>query len=249
MCSCNAIGIIIILLEESEKKQETVRDDNGNIIFVCELENGVRHGKCYHYYPNGNIRMTYKWVKGVIDGKCFEYFENGCIKVNSYFVNGLLIKEEFYDKDGRVRQVDSYIIINRQSKLNGKIVYDVENSSNYPYNVNFQETTHAEIFADSDTVNYGSFVEYGVMWMCSEDYYVGGIKSNSTFHFDHNFEQYGASTFASKRLDLDNKNKFYPSNFGTDTLRVIFSFAERVDGDLLVIFEAYLEKVFTVIEK
>ena len=137
------IGTIIILLSECVNKQEIVRDENGNIIFKCELKNGVRHGKCYHYYSNGNIRMTYNWIKGVINGECSEYFENGNIKVSSYFVNGLLIEEEFYDEDGRVRQVDFYRVINHQYRLNGKIVYDVENSCNYPYNVNFQETMYA----------------------------------------------------------------------------------------------------------
>jgi len=230
-------------------KQEIIRDENGNIIAKCELKNGVRHGKCYFYFPNGNIWMTCNLINGVINGESIEYFENGSMKVKSNFVNGQAIRSEFYDENGRLEQIDFFKIINKQPRLNGIIVYDVENACNFPYNVNLQETMYAEIFADSDTVVYGSFVEYEVKWMCSEEHWVGAIKNNSTFFIDYNFNQSGSSTFASKDVDLDNKNKFYPSNKTTDTLRVIFGFSRVEEGNVIEDLETYLEKVFTVIEK
>jgi len=238
-----------LIVTSCGSKQEIIRDENGNIILKCELKNGVRHGKCYQFYPNGAIKEISSLVAGIREGKSIEYFENGSKKVCSYYVNDFLMQKEVYDECGRVQEECHYITVNNQSRLNGVVFFDTDSACNYPYNINFQKTLYAEIFPDSDTVVYGSFVEYEVKWMCSEAHWVGAIKNNSTFFIDHNFNQSGSSTFASKRVDIENKNRFYPSNKETDTLRIIFYFSRIKEGNVIEELESYLEKVFTVIEK
>lgn len=246
--------------------QEIDRDENGNITFKCELKNGVRHGKCYHYYPNGAIKGTSSWVRGVqngesisyyengrikqasmwkegkADGECIDYYENGNIKIKGHIVNNQQMEVKYYDENERLQKVNYYVIVNHQSRLNGVVIYDVDNASNYPYNINLQKTTYAEIFADRDTIDCGSFAEYEVAWWCSNNHYVKAVTGN----IDHNFNVVDSSSL--KNVDLENKNKFYPSNLKADTLRVIFRFREIKDGEHFA-FESYLEKVFTIIEK
>ena len=150
---------------------------------------------------------------------------------------------------GRLQEEYHYITINNQSRLNGKLIYDTNSTCDFPHNVDLNETLYAEIFADNDTVDYGSFVEYRVRWLCSEEHWVGGIKNNSTFFIDRNFNQSGHSTFASKNVDVENKNKFYPSNKQSDTLRIIFGFSRVENGNIIDDLDIYLEKVFTVVER
>ena len=263
------IGFIILTLLFScvSEKQEIVRDENGNIILKCELKNGIRHGKCYRYYStgtvkeisswvsgvrdgestdyfeDGNIKTTSMWKEGKIDGECFEYYENGIEKVRSYFINDYRVQDEFFDEDGRVQKEYHYLTVNHQLRINGVVIYDTNNVDDYPYNINFHETMYAEIFADRDTIDYGGFAEYEVKYMCYNDdinvrVFTGDI--------DHNFNVDNASFL--KNVDMDNKNRFYPTKLGTDTLRVVFDFIKKEDG-ISHTFSSYLEKVFTVIEK
>ena len=279
-------GLIILIFIHScaSRNQEIVRDENGAIIYKCKLKRGVRHGKCYHYFPDGTIMVINSWVKGVRDGerieyfengnvmskamwkngklngeavdyfengnikitgmfidgkqygKFFEYFENGGKKTRSYFINNNLMFTEFYDEEGRVEKEHHYITINDRLTLNGQVIYDMDNAENYPDNVNFEETWHARIFADRDTVEYGSFVEYEVDWMCEEGTYVLAFTGN----IDHNFNLIDSASM--KQVDLENKNRFYPTNFKSDTLRVIFRF--RKDGEVAI--RSHLEEVFVV---
>jgi len=244
-----SILICGLMLSNCGTRQEIVRDKNGNVILKCELQNGVRHGMCYHFYPNGAIKEISNFVAGVREGESIEYFENGTLKARSNYVNGYLIKNEVFNEDGRLQEEYHYVTINNQSRLNGILIYDTDSTCEFPYNVNLNKTLYAEIFADSDTVYYGSFVEFEVGWLCSEEHWVGGIKNNSTFFIDHNFNQSGHSTFAAKRVDVENKNRFYPSNKQSDTLRIIFGFSRVINGNVIDDLDTYLEKVFTVIEK
>lgn len=236
--------VIILAFMHSctSKNQEVVRDENGNIFLKCELKKGVRYGKCYQYYPNGNIWVISRWVAGFQDGETIEYFETGKIKRKSIFTKGQPIEHELYDDAGRLMKKAFYIIINRQSKLNGLMVFDTNNADKFPDNINFKETTFAQIFADKDTIDYGGFAEYEVEWICSTEHYAGAFVGN----FDHNFNMVDTSSM--KEVDLENKNRFYPANLGTDTLRIIFDFMKIEDGKERV-FTTRLEKVFTVIEK
>jgi len=248
------------------KKHEIVRDENGNIILKCNLENGVRHGKCFEYFSNGNVKGVYSWIAGVWDGEAIEYFENGNVKSTSMwkdnqqdgefiwyyengnieskalYVNGQIIEQEFYDEEGRLIKRGFYIILNRQSKLNGLLVFASHDTDGNPDKLNFQESAFAAIFADKDTVDYGGFVEYEIEWVCSTEHYAAAF----TGIYDHNFNVVDTSTL--KEVDLESKNRFYPTNFGTDTLRIIFDFMKIEDGKEKI-FTSYLEKVFTVIEK
>jgi hypothetical protein len=264
----NIIGLIILILIHScaSKNQEIIKDENGNIVLKCELKNGIRHGKCYEYFPNstimgisswvagvqdgeaisyfenGSIKQTSMWKEGMANGECIDYFENGSIKIRGYIVNNQQMEVEFYDEDSRLQKINYYIIVNRQSRLNGAVVYDVDNAVNYPYNIDYTKSMYAEIFADRDTIDCGNFAEYEVQWMCSNDHYVGAITGN----IDQDFNIIDSSSL--KRVDLDNKNRFYPSNPKLDTLRVIFQFKEIRDGEHFA-FQSYLEKVFTIREK
>jgi len=258
-------SILILIQSCVSENKEIVRDENGNIILKCELKNRVRYGKCFEYYPSGTVTRVSNWVagdqegetieyfvngsikstvmwNGKTDGECVDYFENGNIKQRAYVTNGQPSKVEFYDENGRMQKVNYYILINQKSRLNGVVVLDVDNAENYPYNVNFQKTSFAKIFAEHDTIDYGSFAEYEAQWMCNEDYYISAI----TGKIDHNFNVVDSSSL--KSVDLDNKNRFYPSNFKSDTLRVLFLFEEIKDGEHFG-FESYLEKVFTIREK
>ena len=216
--------------------------ENGSIHSTTMFQDGKQHGKRVEYSENEGIKNTSMWKDGKQDGDCYEYFENGSEKVWSYFINGFRMQDEFYDEEGRLQKRYNYIVVNKKTKLNGVVIYDVDNISNNPYGINIQESLHAKIFADKDTIDYGSFVEYNVRWMCSDDHYLAAIAGN----FDHNFNL--IDDYSVKRLDLDNKNRFYPSNLESDTLRVIFYFEKIEDGKKQG-FETFLEKVFTVIEK
>jgi len=281
--------IVLILMHScASKNQEIVRNETGNVILKCNTKNGVRHGKCYEYYPNGavkvisswaagvrdgesidyfengevyvimlwkagkqngkqvvyfengNISMTSMWKDGKMDGECFQYYENGGEQIKSYYINDDRMFDEFYDEEGRVVKEHHYITINNELRTIGVVTYDTDNAGNYPENINFQQTWLAWIFANNDTIDYGSFVEYEVDWMCSDDYYVLAYTGN----IDHNFNLIDPASM--KEVDLENKNRFYPAHTGTDTLRVIFRF--RKEGETFATL-SLLEKVFTVIEK
>jgi hypothetical protein len=149
---------------------------------------------------------------------------------------------EYYDEDGRMQKVHYYVIVNNQSRLNGVMFYDVDNVGNYPYNIDYPKSMYAEIFANRDTVDYGSFAEYEVAWWCSDVHYVKAVTGN----IDHNFNVVDSSSL--KPINLNSKSRFYPSNMKTDTLRIIFRFRHVIDGEHFA-FLSYLEKVFTVREK
>ena len=74
------IMLLIITLSCVSENHEIIKDEDGNVRLKCELKNGIRHGKCYHYYPSGAVQVISNWVEGVKDGESIEYFENGKIK-------------------------------------------------------------------------------------------------------------------------------------------------------------------------
>ena len=108
-------------------------------------------------------------------------------------------------------------------------------------NVILEKTRWAQIEADRDTIDYGGFAEYYFNWLSNEPViaYTGNI--------DHNFNVIDSTSL--KTVDLDNKNRFYPSHLKTDTLRVIFKFVKRENRKFIITHETFLEEVFTVIEK
>jgi len=265
-CQKVRLFFVLILIHSCiSNNQEIARDKNGNIILKCELKNGVRHGNCYQYYPNGAILVIGKWIEGVregesityfengniqstsmwkddkLDGEYFEYFENGGVKETIYYIKGQPRRHEYYDENSRLQKVYDFIIINNKSQLNGHVVYDTNNASNYPYNINFQKTMHAQIFADRDTIDYGNFAEYEVQWICSNEHYVSAVTGN----IDHHFNVVDSASL--KEVDLRNINRFYPSHLKTDTLRILFQFLKNEDGKIIII-ETCLEEIFTVIE-
>jgi len=216
--------------------------ENGNVRSTTMIKGGKQDGICINYYENGNVHITSMWKEGKLNGERVEYYENGNIKERGNGVNGQPIEIEYYDEHGRLQKVYDYIVINHKSKLNGIVVYDVDNANNYPYNIKHQESTAAQIFAVRDTIEYGSFMEYKVRYACSLDHWIYAY----TGKIDQNFNVLDDSTI--KEVDLENLNRFYPTNLGTDTLRVVFEFMKYENGSSLL-FECYLEKVFTVIEK
>jgi len=256
--------ILTFLHSCASNNQKIEKDENGNIISKCEIKNGVRHGKCYHYYPNGAIEIISSWIEGVQDGETIVYFENGVVKQTSlwkddkvdgevvnyfengniesknFYINGQIKEIEFYDEEGRLVKHVFYIILNGQSTLNGLLVYASHDADGNPDNIIWSKTAYAEIFTERDTIDYGSFVEYEINWGGGD--YVGAMAGN----YDHNFNLIDSASM--KEVDLDNKNRFYPAHLGTDTLRIIFDFFKHEDGKEKV-FSSHLEKVFTVIGK
>ena len=214
--------------------------ENGNIDRTSTWKNDELDEEFVIYFENGNIDQKSMWKDGKLDGEFVMYYERGGVKEISYFDKGHIIACEFYDEEGRCQKINFFKTINNQSRINGVMVYDVDDADNYPYNINYLETIHAQIFADRDTIDYGSFAEYEVKYMCSDDYYISAY----TGIFDHNLNIIDTSSL--KRVHFDKKNRFYPTNLKSDTLRVIFSF--RKDGETSV-FQSYLEEIFTVIEK
>jgi len=262
------ISFLFLILVHScvSKNQEIVKFENGIIRFKCDLKNGIRHGKSNEYFPNGAIKATSNWVAGVqdghridyfetgsieqtsmwkdgkLEGECVVYFENGGIKEITYNIEGQPWRHEFYDEDSRLQEIYDFAIINGVHRLNGHIVYDTDNDINHPYNINSQKSKYSLILADRDTIDYGGFVEYEVQWVCSDGYYVGALTGN----IDRNFNVVDSASL--KNVDLGNKNRFYPSQMKTDTLRVIFEFMIKEDEQFIT-NRAFLDKVFTVREK
>ena len=272
------------------EKREIVRDKNGNIVLKCELKNGVRHGKCFEYYPCGTVIRVSSWVAGLMDGEMIEYFENGqkktvsmwkndkvngenieyfeCgkiketsmwengklngehviyfenggIKVRSFYINDNRTEVQFYDDENRLLEVYYFMNVNHESILNAAVFYDNDNERDYPNNINLDKTVYAEIFSYQDTIEYGGFAEYELNWICGKGYYVGAVTGN----IDHNFNVVDTTSLI--ELDFNSKNKFYPSNMETDTLRVIFEFMKIEKGERHI-FTTYLEKVFKIISK
>ena len=101
--------ILIFLYSCVSENQEIVRDKNGNICSKCELKNGMKHGKCYEYYPNGSIKSTSNWKADVQDGELIEYFENGKIHQTSMWKDDKLDGEVVeYSNGGYIHKVKQY---------------------------------------------------------------------------------------------------------------------------------------------
>ena len=216
--------------------------ENGNVHSTTMWKDGNQDGKRIEYYENGNIKKTSIWKDNKANGECDEYYENGNIKEISYFKDDQPIEREYYDQNAELQKVNYYIIINNKSKLNGIVMYDVDDLLNKPYNINVQKSLYVEILADENIVDNDGFTEYKVIWMCDDQYYVNAI----TGKFDHNFNIVDSASLIP--VNLANKNRFYLTNHKTDTLRIIFDFIKKEDGEYFI-FQSYLEKNFTVIEK
>jgi len=262
-----AVKIFFILMIQScvSENKEIIRDDKGNIVLKCELKNGVRHGKCFEYYSDGTIKATSTWVSGVQNGESMEYFENGKVKSTGmwkdnkmdgeivwyyenggirskmYFIKGQGHGHELYDEAGNLKEIRGYVYINGEPWLNRWAFFDTDSACIYPRNVIFEKSRWAQIDADRDTIDYGGFAEYELSWVSDEPViaYTGNI--------DHNFNVIDSTSL--KTVDLDNKNRFYPSHLKTDTLRIIFKFVRREDGEFIIIHQSNLEEVFTVLDK
>lgn len=88
---------------------EIVKDKNGKISFKCELENGLREGKGYEYYPDGTIRTVSNWIAGVQNGELIEYFDNGKIQQFSMWKDGKLNGEAVeYSNKGYIHMIKQY---------------------------------------------------------------------------------------------------------------------------------------------
>ena len=263
------IFIILILMQSCvSQNKEIIRDENGNIVLMCELKNGVRHGKCYEYYPSGAVNVVSNWVAGVLegertyyfetgsvestgifkagerDGELVLYYESGGIKTKMFFIKGRGKGLESFDEAGNLQEISEFIYLNDKPKLNRKVVYDTDSAHIYPRNLNFEETNWAQIEADRDTIDYGGFAEYELYWL-SDNYVLA-----HTGNIDHSFNVVDSTSL--KAVDWNNPNRFYPNHLNSDTLRIIVEFLKFEDGKNYgeaLVFPTYLEKIFTVIEK
>ena len=260
------ISIVLILIQSCVlRNQDIIRDDAGNIILKCELKNGVRHGKCYEYYPDGTVNVVSNWFSGILEGEktyyyktgkiqstgmyqagerygeFVWYYETGEIETKMLFVNGRGMDRVEFDEAGNLKDIRKFIHFTGEPQLNTKLVFNTDSAHIFPNNVIIEESFWSQIQADKDTIDLGDFAEYEMGWV-SKDYlfaYVG--------NFDHKFNLIDGGL--AEDVDLDNKNRFYPAHSGTDTLRVIVEFCKIENGEYVVLHQTFLEKVFTVIEK
>ena len=217
--------------------------ENGSIHVKTMLQIGQQHGKRVEYFENGIIKATSMWKDNQQDGESFTYYENGRIESKILYINGLLTEIEFYNEDGKLEKHAFYKILNRQSVLNGILVFASHDAGGNPDKIISRETAYAEIFTERDTIYNGSFIEYEIEWWGGPPGgHVGAIVSN----YDHNFKEVDPSS--TKEIDVKRINRFYPTNLGTDTLRIIFHFM-KIEDEKEKVFKSHLEKVFTVIEK
>jgi len=120
-------AIILILLHScASNNQKIEKDENGNIFRKCELKKGVRHGKCYHYYPNGTIKVISYWVNGVRDGESIEYFENGGVHSTQMWKDNKQHGERVdYFENGMIKQTSMW----KDDKSDGEVVDYFENGN------------------------------------------------------------------------------------------------------------------------
>jgi len=104
------IMLLIITLSCVSENHEIIKDEDGNVRLKCELKNGIRHGKCYHYYPSGAVQVISNWVEGVKDGESIEYFENGKIKETAMWEDDKLHGELLrYSDNGYIHNIMGFV--------------------------------------------------------------------------------------------------------------------------------------------
>ena len=178
---------------------------------------------------------------GEREGEFLWYFETGGIETKMLFINGRGKGLKSFDEDGNMKEMHEYIYLTDEPQLNRKMVFNTGSVGTHFSDAIVEESDWVQIDAAADTVYLGDFAEYELQWLSDADY-VSALTGN----FDHKFNVIDSTSL--KRIDLDNKNRFYPAHLGTDTIRIIFDFFKHEDGKEKV-FSSHLEKVFTVMEK
>lgn len=113
--------------------------ENGNLLGIDEVTNGIKNGSSKRYYLNGNIEKECFYVNNLLDGDYKEYYENGNIKVHGFYKNGKL--KGFY----------------KSYHENGILIFegdsdDISDASYKTYHKNGKLSTEKTILSDTNGV-------------------------------------------------------------------------------------------------
>ncbi|HYC84913.1 MAG TPA: tetratricopeptide repeat protein [Chryseosolibacter sp.] len=94
-----------------------IKYPNGNIAYVEEYQDGLRHGVRKVFFPNGKLCEGFNYVKGNYEGPYEYYYPNGkVLEKGSYKFNELNGKVELFNEDGTPARIEEY----KMSTRNGK---------------------------------------------------------------------------------------------------------------------------------
>ncbi|MBT7558841.1 hypothetical protein HN615_18225 [Candidatus Woesearchaeota archaeon] len=64
-------------------------DENGNVVFVTEYNEGIKYGREKTFYKSGVLKSNGKYMNGLLDADFMEYYEDGSLKSLSHYFNGI----------------------------------------------------------------------------------------------------------------------------------------------------------------
>lgn len=78
---------------------------NGKSAYTSQYKNGKLNGESIAYYENGSIRSKGKYLNNIPVGTATTFYKSGTIESKCYYDNGTKVKEEVFDKNGKLIHV------------------------------------------------------------------------------------------------------------------------------------------------
>lgn len=137
------IRLFTLLLLSSCTNSEVInRYENGQVKLECSLNNnGLRDGRCTHYFSNGNVKSINQFENDTLNGVSKYFHENGLLSWSVHYDYGL--------KNGNVKYYDSL----------GNIYQSLFFKENKPHGKNYTYYPNGEI---KDELIYNEGIPIGV---------------------------------------------------------------------------------------
>jgi hypothetical protein len=78
-----------IVINDLDDKNMEAKDEKGNLIYLIELKNGIKHGTYKAYYPDGSLKVSGKYKNDLQQGTWKLYDENGKLLEEKEFIEGI----------------------------------------------------------------------------------------------------------------------------------------------------------------
>jgi hypothetical protein len=78
-----------IIINDLDAKKMDVTDENGKLLYVIELKNGIKQGSYKAYYPNGTLKVSGRYKNDLQQGRWKLFDENGNPSEEKEFLNGI----------------------------------------------------------------------------------------------------------------------------------------------------------------